>query len=199
MSQRKAIIQMYCAGKTNPQILKFLEATKLTLRDAVMRYKELETCSDQPRCGRPRNAHTQCKIIVIKERIRRNSNRSMRKMARSLEVDEKSVEPSKEGLKLFPLKMKSRQQLTALQKQKRLERSKVLWNAMKNGTFTVEAIFNSQNDRILTKSADSISTSVKSVFRRQKVWATISKIWQSSLIFAKEGAKSMQTHTSTIF
>ena len=111
----------------------------------------------------------------------------------------------KEDLKLSPLKMTSRQQ-TALQKQKRLERSKILLNAIKDGRqageiifsdgkmFTVEAKFNSQNNRILAKSADSIPTSVKSVFRRQKpasvmVWAFLSESWNTPHIFLKEGAK----------
>ena len=60
--------------------------------------------------------------------------------------------------------------------------------------FTAEAKFNSQNDRILAKSADSTPTSVKSVFRRQKpayvmVWAAVSESWKFPLIFVKEGAK----------
>ena len=60
--------------------------------------------------------------------------------------------------------------------------------------FTVEAKFNSQRDRILAKSADSVSPSVKTVYRRQKpanvmVWATISESWRSPLVFVKEGAK----------
>ena len=53
MSHCLAIIQLHCAGKTNPQIVKLLKAAKLTVRDAVMRYKELGTCSYKPRCGRP--------------------------------------------------------------------------------------------------------------------------------------------------
>ena len=138
-------------------------------------------------------------------------------MARSLEIDEKSVKTIvKEDLKLFPLKMTSRQQLTALQKQKRLERSKILLDAMKDSTQAGEIIFsdekmltvrvklNSQNDRILAKSADSIPTSVKSVFRRQKpasvmVWAAICDSSKSRLIFVKEGAKiNANTHIDDI-
>ena len=66
----------------------------------------------------------------------------------------------------------------------------LFWQKM----FTVEAKFKSQNDRILAKSADSISIVVKSIFRCQKpasamVWAAISESWKSPLIFAKEGAK----------
>ena len=41
MSQREAIIQLHCAGKTNPEIVKLLKAPKSTVRDAVKRYQEL--------------------------------------------------------------------------------------------------------------------------------------------------------------
>ena len=58
----------------------------------------------------------------------------MIKMDRSFEMDEKSVRTIvKEDLKLSPLKMTNKQQLTALQKQKSLERSKILLDAMNDG------------------------------------------------------------------
>ena len=60
--------------------------------------------------------------------------------------------------------------------------------------FTVEAQFNLQNDRILAKSADSISSSINFVYCHQKpasvmVWAVISENRRSPLIFVKENAK----------
>ena len=58
----------------------------------------------------------------------------------------------------------------------------------------VEAQFNSQNDKILAKSADNIPSSINSVYRRQKpasamVWAAISENWRSTLIFVKKSTK----------
>ena len=102
--------------------------------------------------------------------------------------------------------MINRHQLTALQKQKKMERAKILLNRMKDSTdarkiifsdekiLSVEAQFNSQNNRILAKSADSIPSSINSVYRCQKpasamVWAAISENWRSPLIFVKEGDK----------
>ena len=186
MSQRDAIIQLHCAGKTNPEIIKLLKAPRSTVWKVVKRYQDLGTASDRPRSGRPRTARTPAKIKCIKERIRRNPKRSMRKMAKSLDMDEKTVRNIvKKDLKLSPFKKTNSQQLTDLQKQKRLERSKILLNAMKDGTqageivfsdeklFTVEAKFNSQNDRILAKSADSIPPSVKTVFRRHYYYYSV--------------------------
>ena len=72
MSQRKAIIQLFCVGKTNPEIVKILKAPKLTVRDAVNEYKELETCDDHPKSGQSRTARTPTKIKAIRERIRRS-------------------------------------------------------------------------------------------------------------------------------
>ena len=62
MNQRQANTQCHCVGKTNPQMVRLLKAAKSTVRDAVKRFKELETCSDRPRCGRPRTARTLSKL-----------------------------------------------------------------------------------------------------------------------------------------
>ena len=102
-------------------------------------------------------------------------------MARDLKIHKKTFRTIiKDGLKLSPLKMTNRHQLTALKKQKRMERAKIFLNGMKDGTdageiissdekiLSVEAQFNSQNDRILAKSVDSIPSSINSVYRHQK-------------------------------
>ena len=85
-------------------------------------------------------------------------------------------------------------------------RTKILLNKLKAGTdtseiifsdeklFTVEAICNRQNNRVLAKSSADIPDSTRSVFRRQKsssvmMWAAISKTWKSPLIFVPQGAK----------
>ena len=72
MSQRKAIIQLFCAGKTNPEIVKILKAPKSTVRDAVNLYKELGTSDDCLKSGQPQTACTPTKIKAIREWIRRN-------------------------------------------------------------------------------------------------------------------------------
>ena len=106
-------------------------------------------------------------------------------------------------LKLSSLKMQTCQRLTDLQKEKRLDRAKILFNKLKACTdtdeiifsdeklFTAEAICNRQNDRVLAKSFADVLDSRKRVFIRQKplfvtVWAAISKTWKS--LFFLEGA-----------
>ena len=162
---------------------------------------------DRPKSGRPRTARTKANIKAVRERVRRNPKRSMRKMSREMNMDPKSMRTIvKSDLKLSPLKLKKRQQLTVLQKRKKEERGRLLLNFIKSGTqtgnivfsdekmFTVEAQFNSQNDRVLAKSSANIPEEVLTVYQRQKpasvmVWAGVSKTWKSSLIFVKEGAK----------
>ena len=111
-----------------------------------------------------------------------------------------------QDLKMSPYKIRTRQLLTDLQKRKRKERAKILLNRLKGGTekgeivfsdeklFSVEAKFNTQNDRILGKSPKDLPDHLRFVSRRQKpssvmVWGAISKSWKSPLIFVKEGVK----------
>ena len=107
---------------------------------------------------------------------------------------------------MYPYKIKRIHHLTDVQNVKRLERSKILLNVLKKSTkvaeivfsdeklFTVEAKFNSQNDRVYLKKQGNISNNLTTVFRRQKplsvmVWAAVSKSWKSPIIFIERGVK----------
>ena len=72
MSQQKAIIQLFCAGKTNLEIVKILKAPKSTVRDAANQYKKLGTSDVCPKNGQPQTARTPTKIKAIREGIRRS-------------------------------------------------------------------------------------------------------------------------------
>lgn len=205
--KRAAIIQLHRAGKTNSEIVKLLKVPRSTVYHTVSRFKELQSTDDRPRSGRPRSSRTPKVINAVKARIRRNPKRSMRAMARDMNVSEKTIRNIvKIDLKMSSFKMRTRQYLTDLQKEKRLARAKILLNKLKAGTdtdeiifsdeklFTVESIFNRQNDRVLAKSSADIPDSTRSVFRRQKpssvmVWAAISKTWKSPIIFVPQGVK----------
>ena len=154
-------------------------------------YKELGNTKG----GRVRSCLTQ--INVVRERVSRDSKRSMRKM------DRKSMRTIvKSNLKLSPLKPKKRQHLTVIQQWKRAERAGLLWNLLKSGMhkgeivfsdgtiFTVVAKFNPKNDRVLTRHSENVPEEMLIVYRRQKpafviVWASVSKTWKYSLIFVK--------------
>ena len=181
MSKRAAIIQLHRAGHSNSKIMKLLKAPKSTVRDTILRFQELGTMEDRDRSGRPRSARTPAKIKALRERIwriRRNPKRSLRKTAKDMNISHESVRTIVEqDLKMSPYKIRTRQLLTDLQKRKRKERAKILLNRLKGGTekgeivfsdeklFSVEAKFNTQNDRILGKSPKDLPDHLRFVSR----------------------------------
>ncbi|XP_076044978.1 uncharacterized protein LOC143027553 [Oratosquilla oratoria] len=172
MSQREAIIELHRAGKTNSEIIKLLKVAKSTVYHVVNRFKELGTSEDRRRSGRPRTARTKKVVNAVRERMRRNPKRSIRKLAKDMNVSNTSMRTIvRKDLRLSPYKMRKRQFLTPLQKQKRLERAQILLRELKTDTaaqeiifsdeklFTIEAQFNNQNDRVYAKSLADIKDS----------------------------------------
>ena len=194
--KRAAIVELHRAGKTNSEIVKLLKAPRSTVYHTVSRCKELQSTEDRPQSGRPRSSLTPKMINAVRTRIRRNPKRSMRAMARDMNVSEKTIRNIvKTDLKMSSLKMQTCQHLTDLQK-KRLARAKILLNKLKAGagtskarakilldklkagTDTSEIIFSDkklftveveqQNNRVLAKSSADIPDSTRSIFRQQK-------------------------------
>ena len=87
-----AIIELHCTGKTKPEIVKLLKAPKSTVYHALRRFKELGTTEDRPLSGCPRTSRTPKMIKAVKARINRNPRRSMRKMAKDMNMSEKNDE-----------------------------------------------------------------------------------------------------------
>ena len=122
----------------------------------------------------------------------------------------------KSDLKLLPYKMRKRQYLTLVQKQKRLSRANILLRHLKGGTAEQNIVFflmqnSSQLNLLLTirmrvyaKSSVVIDESVRTVYFQQKqflllVQAAASKSWKSTLIFVEQGLRTTDTSTLTIF
>ena len=119
MTKRNAIIELYRAGTTTSKIIKQLKVPKSTVYDVVRRYTELGNTKDHLKSGRPRSCCMKRNIKSIRERVRRDPKRSMRKMAQDFKMNPKSMRTIvKTDLKLSPLKLKKRQHLTVLQKRK---------------------------------------------------------------------------------
>ena len=91
MSKRQGIIELHNAGMSVKKIKNPLKVPISTVYDAVARYKELGNAKDCPRSGRPRSARTKENIKAVRERVRRNPKRSMRKMANQMKMDPKSM------------------------------------------------------------------------------------------------------------
>uniref|UniRef100_A0A914CDJ0 Transposase Tc1-like domain-containing protein n=1 Tax=Acrobeloides nanus TaxID=290746 RepID=A0A914CDJ0_9BILA len=77
-----------------------------------------------PRSGRPRTSRTLRLIKVVRERIRRNPRRSMRKMVKELRISEGSVRNIvKKDLRLRLYKLKKTHLLTKKNQIKDVKRS----------------------------------------------------------------------------
>ena len=99
-------------------------------------------------------------IKWIRERIRRNTRRSMWQMAKSIDMSPRTMRRLvHKDLKMSSFTLQKRQTLSAAVKQKRLERSKVLLKEFMSGTagaivwsdekiFTIKFTHNRRNDSI---------------------------------------------------
>ena len=117
MAQREAIIELHRAGKKNSDIIKLIKAPKSTVYNTIKRFKELGNASDRPRSGRPRTPRTQKLINTVKTRVTRIPKRSMRRMAREMDVSEPIMRIFvKTELKLSTVKMQPSQHLMDLRK-----------------------------------------------------------------------------------
>ena len=207
-----AIERMHRGGKTASEILKALKGT--VSRSGVFKaLKRLrETGSTQPRVRRTpeRPVRTKKLIKSIREKLRRNPARSANKLAKEAHVSPSTMQRLlKSDLKVKPYKITKRQLLSEATKNKRFERAKMLLTRLSDDTqptvlwtdeklFTVQAIHNSQNDRVWTKNKDSVSVEKRTSFRRQKpasvmVWGGVTSSGQKSpLIFVEDGVKVNQ-------
>lgn len=124
---RAAIIALYKRGVKQAEIVRQLKIPKQTVSKAVKRYQQVGHLEDRSRSGRPRTACTSKNRKLIRERIRRKSRVSLRKIAREIGISHQSASRiAKEELGLRPYKMLKAQLLTENQKKIRLERCHIL-------------------------------------------------------------------------
>lgn len=207
--KRKFVIEEYGKGKTRSEILKAgkpLNLNAMFIKRTLDRYEDTNSFEDRPRPGRPRTQRTPKTIKAVREKIRRNPRRSIRKMAKEHQTSPKSMQRlCRNDLGVYPYKLQKCQLLSEATKQKRLDRSKKLLKRHNDGTldniifsdeklFTVEAAFNHQNDRVLSKGVQEIPKGVRKIKKTQKpaslmVWAAVSSKGRSPLIFVPNGVK----------
>ena len=81
---------------------------------------KLGKSEEHPWSGRPRTARSKKMIIAVQQRVWRNLKRSARQMAKYMNVSVTSTRRIvKNNLKLLPYKIRKRQYLTYVQKQKK--------------------------------------------------------------------------------
>ncbi|KAI6648699.1 MhmaT1 transposase [Oopsacas minuta] len=208
-SERSAIIELHMAGKSPSEILKLLNNAKgrrAFIYRTINRYKETGDTVDKPRSGRPYSVTTSALKKVVRERIRRNPHRSMRKMALELNISRRAIQKVvKRDLGMRSFKRKKVQFLSGSVKEKRVSRSKSLLalhaiGVLENTIFSDEKIFtieeatNSQNDRVISASVSAIPDKFRYISRMKKplsvmVWAGVSAVGRTPLIFIPPGVK----------
>jgi len=177
-----------------------------TLWKTVKRFQAQGSLEDRPRAGRPRTATARRVVEAVRARIRRNPRLSEAKAAPELGISRRSFgRIVKDRLGMRPYKHVARQQLTALQKAKRLERCKTLLRFLKSGRhlvtvwsdeklFGVDAVWNRQNDRVIAPNIQAANERGRIVHKSNfcksvMVWGGITANGKTPLIFIDEGVK----------
>ena len=135
---RPGVIWLYRGGQTVDSIARLLKMHRGTVWKTVKRFQAQGSLEDRPRAGRPPTATARRVVEAVRARIRRNPRLSQAKAAPELGISRRSFgRIVKDRLGMRPYKHVARQQLTALQKAKRLERCKTLLRFLKSGRHLV--------------------------------------------------------------
>ena len=88
---RTAIVALHHAGKSNSNIAKTLSIGRSTIWKTLKRFNERGDLSDHPRSGRLRSQWSKLMIKCIREKIRRNPKRSIRRLAKTSEMSPRTM------------------------------------------------------------------------------------------------------------
>jgi len=163
-------------------------------------FREQGTLEDLPKSGRPRSVNNRRNRELIKKRVSRNPQISMRKVARETGISGTSVRRIvKNDLGLKPYKIQRAQLLTDENKKVRVQRCRQLLTRAAGQDilftdekiFTIEAFHNHQNDRLWAKDSP-LSDHIVTHSQHPKslmVWAGICATGKTPLIFVNPGVK----------
>ena len=90
-SKRPMMIILHQAGYQTKDIVKLLKISRTTVQKTVKRSKEIGSVADRSGRSRKRSARMEQNKKKLRDMIRRNSRRSIRKMVKKLKINEKSV------------------------------------------------------------------------------------------------------------
>lgn len=125
--ERSAILELHRRGKRQCEIVRLLNVPQQTVSKGIRRYEELGHEGDRPGRGRKPTRNTSRLRTIIKKRVLRKSQVSMRKIAREVGVNRGTVRKiAKNGLRLKPFKLQRAQRLTDVNKKIRLQRCREL-------------------------------------------------------------------------
>ena len=90
-SKRPMMIILHQAGYQTKDIVKLLKISRTTVQKTVKRSKEIGSVADRSGRSRKRSARMEQNKKKLRDMIRRNSRRSIRKMVKKLKINEKSI------------------------------------------------------------------------------------------------------------
>jgi len=200
-TKREMVVRLMKSGMRTTDIVSTMSPlgySKSSVMKALNRFRTTKSTADKPRTGRPRSVRTPKVIAKVRERIRRNSARSSRRMAAQLNLTTTSVHRVlKNDLGLCPYKQSKAQEIPIKAKDKRAARAKLLLSQhdFSNIMFTdekkwtVEAQLNPQNNRVWAKSQEKAKQHKNYHCTRSHspahvmVWAAITTKGKFALVF----------------
>lgn len=203
---RAVVIKKFLEGERPGAIFKSLQNLGVK-RDfvyrTIRRYRETSSLDDRKRSGRRRSARTERVIKTVRERVRRKSQRSVRKMAADLNVSKSTMHNVlKQDLGCQAFKKRKVHGVSEPSKKKRLERATLLLSrhAGRDFVFSDEKLFvlqqshNVQNDRLWACRSRDIPDRDRNIPRFQSaasvmVWGGICKRGKLPLVFIEKGVK----------
>ncbi|XGW24168.1 hypothetical protein V3C99_005958 [Haemonchus contortus] len=204
LDDRSAVVAVYKRGSSLSEIDKMLKLHREQVHRVIKRFEESGKIENRPR-GRPeRTTRTSSFQKAVKDKLRRDSERSMRKLAKEHNVSNSTMQRLvKEDIGLYPYKIAKGHCLTKEMKASRLEKCKKMKKTLARGEnlgrilftgekiFTVEPFRNPQKQRILLPKGWPREVMVeRSRFPRSvMVWAGISSLGKTKLVFVEKGVK----------
>ena len=206
LDKRIAIVELFKARNSKKEICKDLKVNKMLVWRTLKRYKESGNVQNRPGQGRPRSARTSKLIKAIREKVRRNPKRSIRKTAKEANVSYGAMfTVLRRDLKMSPFKHMKKQLWSAKTVEKRLARARILLSRLEAGTlptlvfsdekkFDVQHHVNPQNDRVWSRDGQVWPRRVTRAQRAASVmaWATVTESGRSPLAFVEQGVKLNQ-------
>ena len=210
LSRRAAIIELHKNGHLNSEIVKSLKKNKMFVSRTISRFLDTGSIQDRSRKGRKRTVRTSTLRKNVKLRLSRNPVRSMRKLAKEMNIARESMRLLvRNELGMSSYKFQKKQLLSVKNREKRLKRCRSLLGRFTGGLqnqilfsdeklFVVEQQINKQNDRILATNKESLPPSSFRVSRTQKpasvmVCAGVTSDGRTPLVFIPQGVKINQS------
>ncbi|KAI6651345.1 hypothetical protein LOD99_5311 [Oopsacas minuta] len=134
LSRRSAVIELHKNGHSNSETVKSLKTNKMFVSRTIFRFLETGSIQDRSRKGRKRTVRTSTLRKNVKRRISRNPGRSMRKLAKEINVARESMRLMvRNELAMSSYKFQKKQLLSVKNKKERLDRCQSLLGRFTGG------------------------------------------------------------------